>query len=260
MDLDQLLAVAEHAASRGCEVVRDRTERAATSKGTGDYVTAVDLASERAITALLREATPDIPVLGEEEGGAALGAGRSWVVDPLDGTTNFVHGFPVVGVSVALVEEGRPVAGAVEAPFLGGRWAAARGRGAFGIRDVDASRVRLAVSTREPAQAVVGTGFPFRHKDALPRYLRVMEGALERFEDLRRPGAAALDLAWVAAGVFDGFFELGLSPWDVAAGALLIEEAGGIVTDWEGSDGYLGGDILAGSAAVHSALLEETRR
>jgi myo-inositol-1(or 4)-monophosphatase len=260
MDLDELLAVAEHAASRGCEVVRDRTERAATAKGTGDYVTAVDLASERAITALLREATPDIPVLGEEEGGAALGAGRSWVVDPLDGTTNFVHGFPVVGVSVALVEEGRPVAGAVEAPFLGGRWAAARGRGAFGMRDADASPVRLAVSTRGPAQAVVGTGFPFRHKDALPRYLRVMEGALERFEDLRRPGAAALDLAWVAAGVFDGFFELGLSPWDVAAGALLIEEAGGVVTDWDGADGYLGGNILAGPPAVHAALRDLARR
>lgn len=173
MDLDELLAVAEHAASRGCEVVRDRTERAPTAKGAGDYVTAVDLASERAITALLREATPDIPVLGEEEGGAALGAGRSWVVDPLDGTTNFVHGFPIVGVSVALAEEGRPVVGAVEAPFLGGRWVAARGRGAFGVHDVGGSPVRLAVSTREPAQAVVGTGFPFRHKDALPRYLRV---------------------------------------------------------------------------------------
>jgi myo-inositol-1(or 4)-monophosphatase len=260
MDLDELLAVAEHAASRGCEVVRDRTERAATAKGTGDYVTAVDLASERAITALLREATPDIPVLGEEEGGATLGAGRSWVVGPLDGNPNLVPGFPVVGVSVALVEEGRPVAGAVEAPFLGGRWAGARGRGAFGIRDPDASPVRLAVSTRGPAQAVVGTGFPFRHKDALPRYLRVMEGALERFEDLRRPGAAALDLAWVAAGVFDGFFELGLSPWDVAAGALLIEEAGGVVTDWEGDGRYLEGNILAGPPAVHASLLELTRR
>ena len=191
MDLDQLLAVAEHAASRGCEVVRDRTERAATSKGTGDYVTAVDLASERAITALLREATPDIPVLGEEEGGAALGAGQSWVVDPLDGTTNFVHGFPVVGVSVALVEEGRPVAGAVEAPFLGGRWAAARGRGAFGIRDVDASRVRLAGSTRGPAPAVVGAGLPVRHTGALPRDLRVREGALGRVGDRRRAGAAS---------------------------------------------------------------------
>ncbi len=260
MDLDELLAVAERAAARGCEVVRDRTERAATAKGTGDYVTAVDVASERAITALLREATPDIPVLGEEEGGAALGGGRSWVVDPLDGTTNFVHGFPVVGVSVALVEEGRPVAGAVGAPFLGERWAAARGKGAFGIRDVDGPPTRLAVSTRQPAQAIVGTGFPFRHKDVLPRYLRVMEGALERFEDLRRAGAAALDLAWVAAGVFDGFFELGLSPWDVAAGALLIEEAGGVVTDWDGADGYLGGNILAGPPAVHAALRDLARR
>ena len=259
MDLDELLAIAERAVTRGCQVVRDRTERAATTKGTGDYVTAVDVASERAITALLREATPDIPVLGEEEGGAALGGGRSWVVDPLDGTTNFVHGLPVVGVSVALVEDGRPMAGAVGAPFLGERWAAARGKGAFGIRDVDGPPARLAVSTRRPAQAIVGTGFPFRHKDVLPRYLRVMEGALERFEDLRRPGAAALDLAWVAAGVFDGFFELGLSPWDVAAGALLIEEAGGVVTDWEGADGYLEGNILAGPSAVHASLLELTR-
>jgi myo-inositol-1(or 4)-monophosphatase len=259
MDLDELLAVAERASARGCEVVRARTERAAISKGTGDYVTEVDLASERAITALLREATPDIPVLGEEEGGAALGAGRSWVVDPLDGTTNFVHGFPVVGVSVALVEGGRPVAGAVGAPFLGERWVAARGKGAFGIRDGGAAPVRLDVSSREPAQAIVGTGFPFRHKEVLPRYLRVMEGALERFEDLRRPGAAALDLAWVAAGVFDGFFELGLSPWDVAAGALLIEESGGVVTDWDGADDYLGGDVLAGPPAVHAALLDLTR-
>ena len=123
MDLDELRTVAERAVARGCEVVRARTERAATTKGAGDYVTEVDIASERAIAALLREATPAVPVLGEEEGGATLEAGRAWVVDPLDGTTNFVHGFPVVGVSVALVEEGRPVAGAVGAPFLGARWA-----------------------------------------------------------------------------------------------------------------------------------------
>lgn len=107
---------------------------------------------------------------------------------------------------------------------------------------------------------MVGTGFPFRRKDLLPRYLGVMEPALERFEDLRRPGAAALDLAWVAAGVFEGFFELALNAWDVAAGALLIEEAGGVVTDWEGSDGFLSGDILAGSPAVHAELLALARR
>jgi myo-inositol-1(or 4)-monophosphatase len=105
-------------------------------------------------------------------------------------------------------------------------------------------------------RAIVGTGFPFRRKDLLPRYLRAMTAALERFEDLRRPGAAALDLAWVAAGVFDGFFELGLSSWDVAAGGLLIQEAGGVVTDWSGGEGWLGGDILAGSPDVRAALLD----
>jgi myo-inositol-1(or 4)-monophosphatase len=115
------------------------------------------------------------------------------------------------------------------------------------------------VARREADQAVVGTGFPFRHKDVLPRYYRTLYAALERFEDLRRPGAAALDLAWVAAGVFDGFFELALGPWDVAAGAVLIREAGGIVTDWAGDDDVLSGDILAGPSAVHAELLRIAR-
>ncbi|MGZ8598871.1 MAG: inositol monophosphatase family protein, partial [Actinomycetota bacterium] len=105
-----------------------------------------------------------------------------------------------------------------------------------------------------------GTGFPFRRKDLLPRYLATMEAALERFEDLRRPGAAALDLAWVAAGVFDGFFELALNAWDVAAGGLLIEEAGGVVTDWDGTPGWLSGDILAGPPRVHETLLRLAAR
>lgn len=248
--------VAERGVLRGAEIVRKRTDRASTEKGAGDYVTDVDVASERAIVELLRAETPDVPVLGEEEGGAALSAGgRAWVVDPLDGTTNFLHGLPIVGVSVALVEDGMPVAGAVAAPFLGERTIAARGEGAIRV-DGRGRRRPVAVSERPPARAVVGTGFPFRRKENLPRYLPVLEAALERFEDLRRPGAAALDLAWVAAGVFDGFFELGLSPWDVAAGALLILEAGGVVSDWAGGGGWLGGDILAGSPAVHAELLE----
>jgi myo-inositol-1(or 4)-monophosphatase len=265
MDLVELRGIAARAAARGSKVVRERAAhtlpgRAVAEKGAGDYVTEVDVASERAIAELLRDETPDVPVLGEEGGGAALGAGRAWVVDPLDGTTNFVHGFPLVGVSVALVENGRPVAGAVEAPLLGERWIASRGAGAFAVRTGDEATVRLSVSRRDPARAVIATGFPFRHKEVLPRYVRAMEEALRRFEDLRRPGAAALDLAWVAAGVFDGFFELRLSAWDVAAGALLIEEAGGVVTDWEGGDDYLGGNILAGSAAIHAELREVTRR
>ena len=130
-----------------------------------------------------------------------------------------------------------------------------RGEGAWlsGER-AGAGLTRLRVSDRSVEQAVVATGFPFRRKDLLPRYLGTFEAALSRFGDLRRPGAAALDLAWVAAGVFDGFFELALSPWDVAAGGLLIEEAGGVVTDWEGGARWLVGDIVAGPPNVHAEL------
>jgi myo-inositol-1(or 4)-monophosphatase len=254
--LADLLELAERAAVRGGELVAgEGTDPFVETKGAGDYVTDVDRASERAIREILGEGTPDIPVVGEESGGR--GGRRSWVVDPLDGTTNYLHGFPVVGVSVALVEEGRPIVGVVHAPFLGETFLGARGLGArarTGGRQAEAR-----VSGRPVEQAVVGTGFPFRRKDLVPRYLATFEASLRRFEDLRRPGAAALDLAWVATGAFEGFFELGLAQWDVAAGALLIEEAGGVVTDWEGGPDYLGGDVLAGSPAVHAALLEIVR-
>ncbi len=250
---DDLLAVARGAALEGGRVIRRAAVPDVERKGAGDYVTEVDRTSERAIAGALAEATPGIPVLGEEGGGAV--GDRYWVVDPLDGTTNFLHGFPVVGVSVALVEDGRPTVGVVHAPFLGETYSGARGQGAALARS-SGPPLRLHVSDRPPETAVVGTGFPFRRKELLPRYLAAFRRCLERFEDLRRPGAASLDLAWVAAGVFEGFFELALSPWDVAAGALLIEEAGGVVTDWTGGAGYLSGDILAGSPAVHRALLE----
>jgi myo-inositol-1(or 4)-monophosphatase len=142
----------------------------------------------------------------------------------------------------------------VIAPSLRELWHAARGAGA--VWEPPGGPPRVAhVSERSAAQAVVGTGFPFRHEELRPRYLGAFAAALETFEDLRRPGAASLDLAWVASGVFDGFFELGLEPWDVAAGGLLIEEAGGTVTDWDGTPAYLGGNILAGSPRVHAELL-----
>jgi myo-inositol-1(or 4)-monophosphatase len=200
----------------------------------------------------LTHATPDIPLVGEERGGAT--SDRYWLVDPLDGTTNFLHGFPIVAVSVALVEDGRPTVGVVHAPFLRETYAAAAGLGAT-VERADGTSERLAVGRRSVERSVVGTGFPFRRKDVLPRYFRAMYLALERFEDLRRPGAAALDLAWVAAGVFDGFFELALGPWDVAAGAVLIREAGGIISDWSGAPDVLPGDVLAGSPDVHAELL-----
>ena len=219
------------------------------NKAEGDYVTEVDRAAEEAIGMVLRDGAPGIPVVGEELGGRQ--EGLFWLVDPLDGTTNFVHGFPAVGVSVALVEEGRPMAGAVHGPLLGGTWSAARGLGA-----TDGDGRPLRVSDRPAERAVVGTGFPFRSKHRLEEYLAVFVPALRRFEDLRRPGAVCLDLAWVASGVFDGFFELGLGSHDVAAGALLVEEAGGMVTDWSGGPDYLSGDILAAPSHVHSDLLE----
>ncbi len=219
-------------------------------KSPGDYVTEVDRSAEQAAMRVLRDGAPDIAILAEESGG--IRSERMWVIDPVDGTTNFVRGFPVVGVSVALVEAGRPVVGAVVAPLLGEAWTAAEGQGAF-----DSAGRRISVSTH-PGAGVVATGFPFRRKERLPRYLPVMTAALQRFEDLRRAGAASLDLAYVGAGVFDGYFELGLGLWDIAAGALLVREAGGVVTDWTGDPDqvFVSGDILAGTTAWHEAMLE----
>ena len=203
---------------------------------------------------MLARESPGIHVLAEEGGGRR--AGTMWVVDPLDGTTNFTRGYPTVGVSVGLVEDGKPVLGVVLGPFLKLEFTAVRGGGAF-INGDRLPRLRAL----EPSKAVVGTGFPFRDKARLPRYLEVMEAALGRFEDLRRAGAAALDLAWTAAGTYDGFFELGLNPWDVAAGAALVLEVGGHVTDWSGGDTWIEtGDILAAAPAVHEALLELARQ
>jgi myo-inositol-1(or 4)-monophosphatase len=242
--------LARRAALEGGRVIR--ASRSAPGdveeKAAGDYVTGVDREAEEAIVTLILAEDPDAHVVGEERGGDR--GQRYWLVDPLDGTTNFVHGLPIVGVSVALVEEGRPSIGAVHAPFLQATFTAARDGGA------EQDGRALFVSTRDPSEAVVATGFPFRYKHRLPEFRRVLLPALETFEDLRRAGSASLDLAWTAAGVFDGFFELGLSPWDVAAGALLIEEAGGVITDWNGGDDYLAGDVLAGSPAVHQTLLE----
>jgi myo-inositol-1(or 4)-monophosphatase len=260
MNLDRMREVAKQAALVGADAVRSADPHAAEgaeAKGLpGDWVTRVDVASERAIGAFLSSATPDVPMHGEELGGTS--EGLRWIVDPLDGTTNFVHGFPAVGVSVALVDGKEPVAGAIAAPFLDDVWHAATGLGATWERS-DGSVVACSVSSRPPARAIVATGFPFRRKERLPLYLAVLGDALERFEDLRRPGAACLDLAWVACGVFDGFFELGLAAWDVAAGGLLVREAGGHVGDWVGGEDFLRGNILAGPPQVFETLLSIVR-
>jgi myo-inositol-1(or 4)-monophosphatase len=251
-DLLEAAIAAAHVA--GETILASGVNAGTESKGTGDYVTVTDRAAEEAIAASLRTAHPRIPLVGEERGGVP--ADRYWLVDPLDGTANFLHRFPVVGVSIALIQGGRPVVGVVHAPFLGETFWATAGGGSFAERR--GSTKTLSVSARLPSEAVLATGFPFRRKQLVPRHLAAVRACLERFEDLRRPGAASLDLAWVAAGVFEGFFELNLSPWDVAAGALLVEEAGGVVSDWEGGPNYLSGNIVAAAPPVQAARVEIT--
>lgn len=253
----ELCNLAMAAAQAAGDVIRAARRDAAPlqtrSKGVGDYVTAVDHAAEAAAVALLREAEPSIDVLAEERGGEP--SARMWVIDPLDGTTNFLRGFPEVGVSVALVEEGVPRAGVVTAPLTGGTWSAVAGEGAF-----DASGRRLDIRGGT-GDGVVATGFPFRRPEIRERYLGAMITAFDHFEDLRRAGAASLDLAYSASGVWDGFFELNLALWDIAAGSLLVREAGGVVSDWDGDEVavFHSGDILAGGPAWHERMLSITR-
>ncbi len=255
-ELDELLRVAEHAARAGGALVTESYggARRPREKAPGDWVSDVDLASESTIRTELEQRAPGIAFFGEEGGGERGRVG--WFVDPLDGTANFLHRFPAVGVSVALVEDGRPVVGVVHAPMIGETYSARADGGAF--RDGE----RLTISSRPPEGAICATGFPFRAKaDRLPSYFPVFEAALRQFEDLRRAGSASLDLAWTASGTFDGYFEQALGTWDVAAGGLLVREAGGVVTDWEGdADAWLtSGDIVAGPPAVHERLLALTK-
>jgi myo-inositol-1(or 4)-monophosphatase len=256
LDLAALLRAAEHAARAGGSIVAERFGSAghAREKAPGDWVSDVDMSSEAAVRAALERDAPSLPVFGEETGGEHGDVG--WLVDPLDGTANFLHGFRAVGVSVALVQHGVPVVGVVHAPLLGATYTASMGGGAFRNGE------RISVSERGSDRAICATGFPFRAKaERLDEYLPVFEAALRRFEDLRRAGSASLDLAWTSAGVFDGYFEQALGPWDVAAGALLVREAGGVVTDWSGDERawLTTGDIVAGPPAVHAELLELAR-
>jgi len=250
-----VLTLALEAARAGARVLRDAgmAHRAADAKsGIGDWVTRYDRDSEAAIVEVLQRGAGGVGILGEEAGMIRPGGGALWAVDPLDGTTNFTRALPVVGVSVALVEDGAPRLGVVIAPWLGLEFAAQRGGGAT-LNGEPLPRLPRG----DPARSVVATGFPFKQKHQLPRYEPVLHGALRRFEDLRRAGAAALDLSWSAAGTLDGFFEVGLGPWDIAAGAAILLEVGGRVTDWSGGDRWLGnGDVLAGPPAVHEVLVE----
>jgi myo-inositol-1(or 4)-monophosphatase len=256
---NSLLAVAMTAAQKGGEVLRTffRTLDPAqvTEKAHNDFVSAADRASEEAITSYLAEKTPGLGMLAEE-GGAHGGGGTRWVVDPLDGTANFVRSFPHFAVSVALVANGRVEVGAICDPMRDELYSAARGTGAW------CNGRRLRVTGRAGlGGALLTTGFPFRVHRLLDTYLKVFHDVFLEVAAIRRPGAAALDLAHTAAGIFDGFFEFCLSPWDVAAGALLVREAGGLVTNLDGGDEIFShGNVVAAGPAVHRDLLAVIRR
>ncbi|MGQ9495664.1 MAG: inositol monophosphatase family protein [Thermoanaerobaculaceae bacterium] len=220
-------------------------------KQTHDYVSEADRASEEAIRDYLAKQTPECAFLGEE-GGLEGNHKLCWVVDPLDGTSNFIRGFPHFAVSVALMEAGEIRVGAVYDPMRAELFTAAQGLGAY--RNGEAIRV----SGRESMQgAFLTTGFPFRMGPLLPTYLAIFSDVFPQVAAIRRPGAASLDLAHTACGIFDAFFEFFLSPWDLAAGVLLVREAGGVVTNFDGSeDVFLSGNVVAGTPAVQRALLE----
>ncbi|HMS06793.1 MAG TPA: inositol monophosphatase family protein [Burkholderiaceae bacterium] len=205
-------------------------------KQANDFVTEVDHASEAAIIETLATAYPDHGFMAEESGTqhGKPGADHIWIIDPLDGTTNFIHGFPVYCVSIALSVRGRIEQAVIYDPTRNDLFTATRGRGAY----LNDRRLRVSKRTRLQ-QCLISTGFPFRPGDSFPRYLQMMSDVMQRTAALRRPGAAALDLAYVAAGFSDGFFELGLSPWDVAAGSLLVTEAGGLVGNFTGEADFL---------------------
>jgi len=258
-DLGQLLTAAQLAADRAAGFLLHEEGRRGpdqwSEKGRADFVTEVDRESERLIAETLLGAAPGSIVVGEEltplAAEAATRAGLAWVVDPLDGTTNYLHRFPFYAVSIGAVLDGEPVAGVVHHVSRNVRYHAVAGGGAF----QDGMPIRVS-AIAEPRQALIGTGFPYRYfAEELPRYQPQFAAVVEHAGGLRRPGSAALDLCYVAAGSFDGFWELKLAPWDVAAGTLIVREAGGVVTGLDGETAVVRhGSIVAGNPVIHGWL------
>ncbi|NBC13304.1 MAG: inositol monophosphatase [Gammaproteobacteria bacterium] len=231
------------------------------TKSRNDFVSEVDRAAEAAIIEILREKFPDHAILAEESGSHAAGKGRGardefeWVIDPLDGTTNYLHGFPQWAISIGLRQRGRMQLGVVYDPLHEELFTAERGGGAL----LNDRKIRVS-ARRGMDGALIGTGIPFSDETQLRTYLPMLEAIIKGTAGVRRPGSAALDFAYVAAGRLDGFWELGLKPWDFAAGALLVTEAGGMVTDLAGSERHFETcNVVAGGHKVHKAMLQRLR-
>jgi len=224
------------------------------TKAPNDFVTEVDQAAEAAIIETLLTAYPGHGILAEESG-REHGSRHSdfvWIIDPLDGTTNFIHGFPVYCVSIALSFRGKIEQAVVYDPTRNDLFMASKGRGAF----LNDKRLRVSKRTRL-SDSLIGTGFPFRKGDNFQRYLKMFEAVMPHCAGLRRPGSAALDLCYVAAGNYDGFFETGLSPWDIAAGSLIITEAGGLIGNFTGESDFLHQrEVVAGNPKIYGQLVK----
>jgi myo-inositol-1(or 4)-monophosphatase len=219
-------------------------------KGRNEFVTQVDEAAEAAIIEVIRDHYPGHSILAEE-GGASGDHEYQWIIDPLDGTTNFVHGFPVFSVSIAVTRAGELEHGVVYDPLRQEIFSASRGQGA----QLDGRKIRVSKRT-QLQQALIATGFPYRENlKHIDSYLEMLRAVMLETVGVRRPGSAALDLCYVAAGRVDGFWELGLSKWDIAAGALIVREAGGRISDFRGGDGYLdSGNVVTGNPKIYAAL------
>lgn len=223
-------------------------------KKASDFVTSVDKESERIIIDTIKENFTDHLFLAEESLKECGKEAYRWIIDPLDGTTNYIHGYPVFSVSIALEYKREIILGVTFDPLKNELFQAEKGAGAFlNSKPIKVSSVNL-------EESLITTGFPFRKKEMTDSYLKLFKNIFFKVSDLRRAGSAALDLAYLACGRCDGFFELGLSPWDIAAGSLFIKEAGGVVTDFGGGTKYLlTGNIVAGNPEVHKEMLKEVK-
>lgn len=249
------LNIANRAARNAGKVIINALERVdlvrITEKQQNDFVTDIDQKSEKIIIEAIRKTYPNHAILAEESG-AIAGDVMTWIIDPLDGTKNFIHGFPHFAISIAVKSKEQLEHALIYDPVRQETFTASRGEGA------KLNNHRIRVSTRTNMQgALLGTGFPFRQQQNVEAYLKTLETLMKQVGGIRRAGAATLDLAYVAAGRLDGFWESGLSPWDIAAGALLIKEAGGLVGDSKGGEDYLAtGDIVAGNPKIFKGILQ----
>lgn len=250
-----MLNIAIRAARKAGDVIIRSLERvdalSVAAKARNDFVSEVDHRAEQAIIEIIHKAYPHHGILAEESGLSAGSDTYQWIIDPLDGTTNFLHGFPQFAVSIALSVKGQLDQAVIYDPVSQELYTASRGSGA----QLNNRRIRVA-KRHDLDGALIGTGFPFRRPELLDPYLATFRALAPKVADVRRAGSAALDLAYVAAGRLDGFWEFGLSPWDMAAGVLLIQEAGGTVSDFGGGQQFLEhGNVVAGNLKMHAAIL-----